>query len=62
MAYNLPIETGSPLYAFGALWTEYRRVTKPNAAIVLTASQPFTSALVMSNIAEYRHRWVWDLS
>jgi DNA modification methylase len=45
---------------FGALWTEYRRVTKPNAAIVLTASQPFTSALVMSNIAEYHHRWVWD--
>ena len=45
---------------FEPLWYEYRRVCKPNAAIVLTASQPFTSALVMSNVAGYRHRWVWD--
>ena len=35
---------------FEPLWREYRRVTKPNAAIVLTASQPFTTALVGSNI------------
>ena len=45
---------------FEPLWAAYRRVTKPNAAIVLTASQPFTSALVMSNVPAYRHRWVWD--
>jgi site-specific DNA-methyltransferase (adenine-specific) len=45
---------------FEPLWREYRRVTKPNAAIVLTASQPFTSALVMSNPKQYRHSWVWD--
>lgn len=45
---------------FESLWAHYRRVTKPNAAIVLTADQPFTSALVMSNPHEYRHRWAWD--
>ena len=45
---------------FEPLWAAYRRVCKPNAAIVLTASQPFTSALVMSNIEDYKHRWVWD--
>ncbi len=44
---------------FDKLWPEYRRVTKPNAAIVLTASQPFTSALVMSNPKEFRHEWIW---
>jgi site-specific DNA-methyltransferase (adenine-specific) len=45
---------------FEPLWAEYRRVAKPNAAIVLTATQPFTSALVMSNPKMFRHEWVWD--
>ena len=31
------------------LWSEYERVIKDNGVILLTASQPFTSALVMSN-------------
>ena len=44
---------------FEPLWAHYRRVCKKNAAIVLTASQPFTSALVMSNPDWYRHEWVW---
>jgi len=44
---------------FEPLWAEYRRVTKRNAAIVLTASQPFTSALVMSNPALFRYDWTW---
>jgi hypothetical protein len=44
---------------FEPLWVQYRRVAKPNAAIVLTAGQPFTSALVMSNIAMFKYAWVW---
>jgi site-specific DNA-methyltransferase (adenine-specific) len=44
---------------FEPLWREYRRVTKPNAAIVLTASQPFTAALVMSNPTWFRCEWIW---
>lgn len=44
---------------FEPLWQAYRRVCKPNAAIVLTASQPFTSMLVMSNPEWFRHEWVW---
>ena len=47
---------------FDALWAEYRRVAKPNAAIVLTASQPFTARLVMSNIQQFRYQWVWEKS
>ena len=45
---------------FDPLWEQYWRVAKPNAAIVLTASQPFTSALVMSAVDKFRHEWVWD--
>lgn len=45
---------------FDRLWTEYWRIAKPNAAVVLTASQPFTSALVMSATREFRYSWVWD--
>lgn len=44
---------------FEPLWAAYRRVCKKNAAIVLTASQPFTSALVMSNISQYKATWYW---
>lgn len=45
---------------FAPLWAEYRRVCKPNAAIVLTASQPFTSALVMSNPSRFKYDWCWE--
>jgi site-specific DNA-methyltransferase (adenine-specific) len=44
---------------FEPLWAAYRRACKKNAAIVLTASQPFTSALVMSNPKAFRHEWIW---
>lgn len=47
---------------FAPLWEAYRRVCKKNAAIVLTASQPFTSALVMSNADWFRYCWVWEKS
>ena len=42
-----------------ALWAAYYRLIKPAGAIVLTASQPFTSVLIMSNLAGFRHQWVW---
>ena len=47
---------------FEPLWAQYRRIAKRNAAIVLTASQPFTTALIASNIKEFRHCWVWEKS
>ncbi|MFC6644150.1 DNA-methyltransferase [Granulicella cerasi] len=42
------------------LWVEWRRICKPNAAIVLTASQPFTTALIASNLKAFRYCWVWE--
>jgi hypothetical protein len=41
-----------------SLWKEYRRVCK--GPIILTAAQPFTSALVMSNLAEFKYSWIWQ--
>jgi site-specific DNA-methyltransferase (adenine-specific) len=45
---------------FEPLWEQYKRIIKDNGAIVLTASQPFTSALVMSNVEMFKYEWVWD--
>jgi site-specific DNA-methyltransferase (adenine-specific) len=45
---------------FEPLWSEYERVIKNNGAIVLTASQPFTAALVMSNPKLFRYEWIWE--
>ena len=45
---------------FDKLWKEYERIITDNGAIVLTASQPFTSALVMSNPKMFKYEWVWD--
>ena len=45
---------------FDKLWEQYERIIKPNGAIVLTAQQPFTSKLVLSNEKMFRYEWVWD--
>ena len=45
---------------FEPLWKEYKRIIKDNGAIVLTASQPFTSKLVMSNIKMFKYEWIWN--
>lgn len=45
---------------FDKLWNQYKRVAKDNSAIVLTARDPFTSLMVVSNIEMYKHKWVWN--
>ena len=45
---------------FDLLWLEYNRIVKDNGAIVLTAAQPFTSMLIMSNTKMFKYCWVWD--
>ena len=47
---------------FDQLWGEYRRVLKPNGAAVLTCAQPFTSALIASNMAGFSYCWYWNKS
>ena len=41
------------------LWKEYNRICKENAAMVFTAAQPFTTALIASNIKNFRYDWIW---
>lgn len=41
------------------MWEEVKRVSKDNAAIALTSSQPFTSILGISNIKELQYQWTW---
>ena len=45
---------------FEPMWSELKRIIKPNGAIVLFGSQPFTSKLVNSNIENFSHQWIWD--
>jgi site-specific DNA-methyltransferase (adenine-specific) len=45
---------------FEPLWAHYKRVIKDRGAIVLTASQPFTSKLVMSQPKWFRYEWIWQ--
>lgn len=45
---------------FDLLWEQYKRIIKPNGAIVLFGSQPFTSALVMSNPKWFKYEWIWE--
>ncbi len=45
---------------FDKMWEQLNRIIKPNGAIVLTASQPFTSALIMSNPKMFRYEWIWE--
>lgn len=42
------------------LWKEYKRVAKPNAAIVLFAKPPFDKVLACSNLPMYRYDWIWE--
>ena len=41
------------------LWLEYKRILKPRGAVVLTADQPFTSKLILSNIEWFKYVWIW---
>lgn len=45
---------------FEPMWEQLKRIIKPNGAIIFTASQPFTSLLVMSNIQMFKTSWIYQ--
>lgn len=45
---------------FDKMWAKIKGSLKPRGAFVTTASQPFTSALVMSNPKWFKYEWIWD--
>lgn len=44
------------------MWKQLKRLIKPNGAIVMTASQPFTTILISSNMNMFKYCWVWKKS
>ena len=42
------------------LWKEYKRILRPNGWALLTASNPFSALLIMSNKKNFSHQWIWD--
>jgi len=45
---------------FKLMWEQLNRIIKPKGAIVLFGSEPFSSALRMSNIKNYKYDWIWN--
>ena len=41
------------------MWKHLKRIIKPNGAIVIFGSEPFSSVLRMSNIKNYKYDWIW---
>ena len=50
------------IISLGPMWEHLKRVIKKNGAIVMTASQPFTSRLISSNYDMFKYEWIWDKS
>jgi site-specific DNA-methyltransferase (adenine-specific) len=42
------------------LWEQYHRICKESAAMVFTASQPFTTLLIHSNLKNFKYEWIWE--
>jgi site-specific DNA-methyltransferase (adenine-specific) len=59
MPYGLTQCRWDSVIPLAPLWAAIRHVLAPKGAVVLTAGQPFTSTLVMSNAEWFRHEWVW---
>jgi len=62
LPYGVTANSWDVLIPMDALWEEYRRTIKPNGAIVLTATQPFASDLVMAARDLFRYDLVWEKS
>lgn len=60
LPYGITACKWDKLIPLDKLWEQYKRIIKDNGAIVLTASQPFTSKLVMSNLGWFKYEWIWD--
>ena len=58
--YGISASKWDSVIPFEPMWKQLNRIIKDNGAIVLFGSEPFSSALRMSNIKNYKYDWVWD--
>ena len=59
LPYGMTACSWDSIIPFDKLWGQYNRSCKENAAMVFTAAQPFTTALIASNIKNFRYDWIW---
>ncbi len=59
LPYGITSNKWDSVIPLDRLWKNYWRVIKSNGVIVLTASQPFSSILVLDQIKQFRHEWIW---
>lgn len=59
LPYQITECSWDSLIPFDLLWEQYKRLITPTGAIVLTASQPFTSQLILSNLEMFKYEWIW---
>ena len=60
LPYGTTANKWDTIIPFELLWEQYERIIKDNGAIVLTASQPFTTKLIGSNLDLFRYELIWD--
>ncbi len=63
LPYNITVaEWDKEIIDVNELWKHLNRICKPHAAMVFTATQPFTSKLVTSNPEVFKYSWIWEKS
>lgn len=60
LPYEVSAEKWDKKIDLNLLWNEYKRIIKDSGVIVLTATNPFASELVMSNLEWFKYEWIWD--
>lgn len=60
LPYGTTACTWDIVIPFDKLWMEYKRIAKPNAAIILFGQEPFSSLLRVSNLSDYRYDIYWE--
>jgi site-specific DNA-methyltransferase (adenine-specific) len=59
LPYGVTNNKWDSVIPFEPMWESFWRVLKPTGIIALTSSQPFTSALIMSQVKYFKHEWIW---
>ena len=62
LPYGTTVCKWDVIIPFDEIWNAYNRIVKPNGAILLFGSEPFSTYLRMSNITMYRYDWIWHKS
>ena len=60
LPYGITKNPWDVMLPFDAMWAQYKRIIKPNGAIVLFANNPFGARLIVSNLEMYRYSLVWE--